>query len=860
VGGGIVLTFVLILLIVGLIWAGHRVPFSMLLLTVSVAMVSLAVLVFILIVDPRPDPGTDAAAHRALLLEAAGAIALTDREGRILALSPALARLLPAAAAVGKGGEPVLLPHCLADALAGALAHPPAGVTSGDASLSDRPAAGPALRQAVAEVARLPAAAAAGAPVTMSLPLPWPSAGGGDAGNAGDGYADGPDHGGRMPPVPGWRLRISPAVARADHLLWRFDPAPVDGLDIFAHLLEGVPVGLAVSLPDGTVERVNTRLAGWLKLADGAAAVGRSLRSFVVGDPESDRDVPGQKTPPRGPVIGEGERLLVTVDGGVFPVTCVEMAVVTAAGPRTVSLFRAAGDSAQLKLALEREQRRFARFFEFAPIGIALVDARMKVVDCNATFQSFAGRPMEDIRGKGVTLLVPRDQRQALSHRLAAALEGEDVATRPIEVGFGGPGGPVVHIYARRRDDDEAEREPGLILHVVDMTGQKNLEAQFAQSQKMQAVGQLAGGVAHDFNNLLTAMIGFCDLLLLRHKPGDHSFTDIMQIKQNANRAANLVRQLLAFSRQQTLTPRVLNITDVLGELSNLLRRLIGENIELRMVHGRDLGLVMVDQGQLEQVIINLAVNSRDAMPGGGRLTITTANLSLDRPFLRQTEEVPPGDYVVVEVTDTGCGIPKEYLQRIFEPFFSTKEVGSGTGLGLSTVYGIVRQTGGFIFVESEPGQGATFSIYLPRHSDTTPAGAPAEPREKPVADLTGIGTVLLVEDEDAVRVFGARALRNKGYHVMEARNAEQAMEHLDRGGVHIDLIITDVVMPQMDGPTLIREVRKTRPDIKVIFISGYTEDRFRSAVDGGERMEFLAKPFSLKQLASKVKEVMGGM
>ncbi|WP_100085450.1 ATP-binding protein, partial [Nitrospirillum viridazoti] len=431
----------------------------------------------------------------------------------------------------------------------------------------------------------------------------------------------------------------------------------------------------------------------------------------------------------------------------------------------------------------------------------------------------------------------------------------------PVEARLRGTSGAVVHVYSRRFDG-EGDGDRGLILHLVDMTAQKNLEAQFVQSQKMQAIGQLAGGVAHDFNNLLTAMIGFCDLLLLRHKPGDQSFSDIMQIKQNANRAANLVRQLLAFSRQQTLQPRVLSITDVLAELSNLLRRLIGENIELRMLHGRDTGLVRVDQGQLEQVIINLVVNARDAMPKGGRLTIVTGNLHTTEPIRHETEEMPPGDWVVVEVIDTGIGIPPENLQRIFEPFFSTKEVGSGTGLGLSTVYGIVRQTGGFVFVESKPGEGAKFSIHLPRLDEKALAqAAPAEEsKDKAAADLTGMGTVLLVEDEDAVRVFGARALRNKGYTVLEARSGEEALDLLqgERGG-DVDLIVTDVVMPQMDGPTMIEQVRRFRPDVKVIFISGYAEDRFRHSLKDGAVVDFLPKPFSLKQLAAKVKEVMEG-
>jgi two-component system cell cycle sensor histidine kinase/response regulator CckA len=353
-------------------------------------------------------------------------------------------------------------------------------------------------------------------------------------------------------------------------------------------------------------------------------------------------------------------------------------------------------------------------------------------------------------------------------------------------------------------------------------------------------------------------MIGFCDLLLLRHRAGDQSFADIMQIKQNANRAANLVRQLLAFSRQQTLQPRVLDVTDVLGELSHLLRRLIGENIELDMIHGQDLKPVRADAGQLEQVIINLAVNGRDAMPNGGKLVIKTQNVRTTEPMQRSADVMPPGSYVMLEISDTGTGIPKDIVDRIFEPFFSTKEVGSGTGLGLSTVYGIVRQTDGFVFVDSEIGRGATFRIYLPEH-----ARAPGETTQRLAGtdedrrDLTGIGTVLLVEDEDAVRLFSARALRNKGYKVLEARSGEAALEIVTEHMDDIDLVISDVVMPRMDGPTLIKELRTRRADIRVIFISGYAEDAFRKRVDAGEEAHFLMKPFTLKQLAAKVKEVL---
>jgi two-component system cell cycle sensor histidine kinase/response regulator CckA len=409
-----------------------------------------------------------------------------------------------------------------------------------------------------------------------------------------------------------------------------------------------------------------------------------------------------------------------------------------------------------------------------------------------------------------------------------------------------------------------------LIVHLIDITEQKNLELRFAHSQKMQAVGQLAGGVAHDFNNLLTAMIGFCDLLLMRHPAGDQSFADIMQIKQNANRAANLVRQLLAFSRRQTLQPKVLDITEVLAELSNLVRRLIGENIELKMVHGRDLGHVRADQGQLEQVMINLAVNARDAMTGGGVLTIHTsktiinAKNPLPRDWVTAAEEdstIPSGEYVLVEVIDTGCGIPRAIMQKIFEPFFSTKEVGSGTGLGLSTVYGIVKQSGGDIFFSSREAEGTRFSLLFPSIAPQEAASAAPESEQADktsTGDLTGKGTILLVEDETPVRIFAARAMRNKGYTVLEADCAETAIEIMKQQGHEVQVIVTDVIMPGMNGPTMIDQITPQYPNVKVIFISGYAEDIFVNNYGTERSFNFLAKPFTLKQLASKIKEVAG--
>jgi len=319
---------------------------------------------------------------------------------------------------------------------------------------------------------------------------------------------------------------------------------------------------------------------------------------------------------------------------------------------------------------------------------------------------------------------------------------------------------------------------------------------------------------------------------------------------------------LLAFSRQQTMQPKVLSLADVLSELTNLLRRLIGAQIRLEMIHGRDVGLVKVDQGQLEQVIINLVVNARDAMPKGGVVTIRTRNHKQEMRVVRGQDDMPAGHYVAIEVKDLGVGIPPENLQRIFEPFFSTKEIGSGTGLGLSTVYGIVRQTGGFIGVESTIGVGTTINVYLPVYEsaegEIEEVKAGDQHEDKPGPDLTGAGTILLVEDEDAVRVFSSRALRNKGYNILEARSGEEALEVLTKEGDKVDLIISDVVMPQMDGPTLYKHVREKWPGIKVVFVSGYTEDRLREQFTSGETIYFLPKPFTLKQLAGKVKDVMG--
>jgi two-component system cell cycle sensor histidine kinase/response regulator CckA len=529
-----------------------------------------------------------------------------------------------------------------------------------------------------------------------------------------------------------------------------------------------------------------------------------------------------------------------------------------------VAIRRARAPAAPKPVVAEAEPA--ADLFDRAPIGIAYVDRDGRIARFNEAFAGLAGQGTEVLRRARLDDLVAPEDRAAVAHMLRdAAAPG--ARQQRVELALAGTPKRAVAAYVGKSADidaaaDGAADARGLVVHLIDITNFKELENQVVQARKMQAVGQLAGGVAHDFNNLLTAMIGFCDLLLLRHRAGDQSFADIMQIKQNANRAASLVRQLLAFSRQQTLRPKVLDITDTLAELSHLLRRLIGQQVVLKIVHGRDLGLVRVDQSQFEQVIINLAVNARDAMPAGGALTVRTANVSVTEAVDVAHETMPPGDYVRIEVIDTGVGIPKDVQARIFEPFFTTKPVGMGTGLGLSTVYGIVRQTGGFILADSEdapgPSQGTTFAIYLPRHaggaaSEDRPA---SEDAERADTDLTGSATVLLVEDEDPVRLFTARALRNKGYKVLEAKSGEVALEILAGLTDRIDVLITDAVMPVIDGPSLIKLVRGQRPDIRVICISGHTDEALRQRIATAGEVLFLPKPFSLKQLALRVKEV----
>ena len=485
------------------------------------------------------------------------------------------------------------------------------------------------------------------------------------------------------------------------------------------------------------------------------------------------------------------------------------------------------------------------------PFGLALADRDGRFLYYNEAFARAAGiDPAHPPVYPGD--LVDREDKAAVAdsvRRFGAgqALSG-DIAVRlrnrpdePVALGIAGAKGLG---------------EAAVLLSLKDNAEESRLKRQVAQATKMQAVGQLAGGVAHDFNNILTAIIGHCDLMLMRHTPGDSDYEDIQQIKANSNRAASLTRQLLAFSRQQTLRPQILQLPDIISEVFNLLKRLLGETVTLTVKHGRNLGAVRADPGQLEQVIVNLAVNARDAMPEGGTLTLQTYSVAASEVRKMRTEIMPVVDYTALRVSDTGAGIPPDVLPKIFEPFFTTKEVGKGTGLGLSTVYGIVKQSEGFIFADSEVGKGTSFVIYLPVHkAEKVAPAATAKERARPT-ELWGSGTILLVEDEDMVRAVAERALTRHGYRVLTAAHGEEALELLADEELKVDLLISDVVMPTMDGPTMVRAARKKFPDLKVLFMSGYAEEQLRKSIDI-DRVAFLPKPFSVQQLAEAARSAL---
>jgi two-component system, cell cycle sensor histidine kinase and response regulator CckA len=639
--------------------------------------------------------------------------------------------------------------------------------------------------------------------------------------------------------------------------------------------LDHAPAGFFSAEANGKIVYLNATLANWLdhdlaqvgsaglKLDDIVAGEGAALLTTLAAVP--------------GDVKTEVLDIdLKTRSGRTVPARLFHKVAFGADGApgasRTLVLNRARDGSIDPQRAAEV---RFMRFFQNTPMAIATVDKQGRIADSNARFARlfnpvFIGEASGD---RSILAVVAERDRGALEAAIRKAAEGQGEIA-PVDAALAGAGECYASFFVTAIEDEKERDREAAIVYALETTQQRTLENQVNQQQKMETIGRLAGNIAHDFNNLLGAIMMATDFLLNAHKPTDPSFQDIMQIKQNANRAASLVRQLLAFSRKQTMHPQVIDLGEALSDLTVLLRRLIGENVTLDVPQVRDLWPVKADIGQFEQVIINLAVNARDAMPFGGKLTLRTSNVGADASAQHRHKDMPLGEYVLVEVEDTGSGIAPEIIDKIFDPFYTTKDIGKGTGLGLSTVYGIVKQTGGFIYVESGVGNGATFRIFLPRYvpgaddvevpqlpETSAPAiaiSAAGEMRDA-ATDLTGRGTVLLVEDEEGLRALNARGLQSRGYTVIEAGNGVEALAELERQGGHVDVVVSDVVMPEMDGPTLMKELKKRKPDIKIIFVSGYAEDAFDKSLPDQKQFNFLAKPFTLKQLVKVVKETMAG-
>ncbi len=648
-----------------------------------------------------------------------------------------------------------------------------------------------------------------------------------------------------------WRAEAERAGRGDDYLIWRFTAA--EELDqssaiadriggAFGDLLSHAGIETALVDGDGIIRTVGK---GFAERASGDPTAKLVGQEFVKQLRSDDRDRiyfarEGRKGPAQtlvqvpldlhGP---SGNALMLLLEGGIG-IGGADESASNAATPQLEALLGA------------------------LPLGLAMTDRDGRFLFANPAFLRAIDREEGGLPQYPSDLVVKEDK-GALADAVRRFGKGPassgDMAIRirsqpdePVSLGLAGVRGLG---------------EAAVLLSLTDSSEETKLKRQVAQATKMQAVGQLAGGVAHDFNNVLTAIIGYCDLMLLRHTPGDSDYDDIQQIRANSNRAASLTRQLLAFSRQQTLRPEVLQLPDVVSEVSQLLKRLMGEKITFNVRHDRDLGPVRADPQQLEQVIVNLAVNARDAIhsrgDGTGKLTMATRRVSAGDIQRLESEIIPVADYTVLTVQDTGGGIPAEMLGKIFEPFFTTKEQGKGTGLGLSTVYGIVKQSGGFIFADNVTGrdgkpEGARFTVYLPVHRGELPARA-EEKAETAASDWSGGGRILLVEDEDMVRAVGERALTRAGYQIVTASDGEEGLAAIANDGP-FDMVVSDVVMPGMDGPKMVKALRKIHPEMPILFMSGYAEEQLRKEIDI-DRMHFIPKPFSVQQIAEKVGQVL---
>ena len=657
-----------------------------------------------------------------------------------------------------------------------------------------------------------------------------------------------------------WTAQAVRAGRGDDHLIWRFgkiepkiaDPlASYDVTGPFGRMLAKAGIEAAITGTDGTIRSASAGFAQRAAGASNTTLAGQDFVSFLRSDdrdriffaregrsgtPQTLIHVPlddPDSTAPAGP--DEAQSLMLLIDAGV------------GIGGGWES---ATQGTAQLESLLDQ-----------LPLGLAMTDRDGRFLFSNDAFLRAVNREELGLPAFPTDLVV-REDKAALSDAARRHGRGPPTSGNMAVRLSSGPDETVTMGLAGVRGLGEA----AVLLSLTDSTQETQLKRQVAQATKMQAVGQLAGGVAHDFNNVLTAIIGTCDLMLLRHTPGDSDYDDIQQIRQNSNRAASLTRQLLAFSRQQTLRPEILQLPDVVSEVGPLITRLLGEKIEYVVKHDRDLGAVRADPQQLEQVIMNLAVNARDAIhsrrDGTGRMSLARRRVRMSEVEQMGSEILPAADYTVLVVEDTGGGIPADVMPKLFEPFFTTKEQGKGTGLGLSTAYGIVKQSGGFLFADNVKGTGgrtigARFTMYLPVHEGVAPV-APVVPVEEQSSEWSGGGRVLLVEDEDMVRAVAERALSRAGYEVTACGDGEEGLSVIASGG-EFDLIVSDVVMPGMDGPAMARAIRETQPDLPVLFMSGYAEEQLRKDIDI-PKMYFLPKPFSVQQIGDKVAEVMRGL
>ncbi|MEL7189286.1 MAG: response regulator [Pseudomonadota bacterium] len=660
-----------------------------------------------------------------------------------------------------------------------------------------------------------------------------------------------------------WNAVAQRAGRGEDHLIWRFKRvgthveqalAEIDLSGAVGQMLSRAGIETAITTAQGVIRSVSSGFAERAAGDANATLAGQDFVSFLRSD--------------------ERERLFFTREGrSGTPQTLIDVPLVDPETLPQASADVGPDESTTLMLVVDSGVGIGSGWDGSAQAGVAQLDALLGQLPLGLAMTDRDGRFLFgnaaflraiDREGRGLpafpTDLVVKEDKGPLSdavrrHGRGPATSG-DMAVRltsqpeePVSLGLAGVRGLG---------------EAAVLVSLADSSEENQLKRQVAQATKMQAVGQLAGGVAHDFNNVLTAIIGTCDLMLLRHTPGDSDYDDIQQIRANSNRAASLTRQLLAFSRQQTLRPEILQLPDVVSEVNPLIKRLLGEQITYYVQHDRNLGAVRADPQQLEQVIMNLTVNARDAIQenmrgGAGRISLFTRSLKAKEVIKLGSEVLPPADYTVLIVQDTGGGIAPDVLPKLFEPFFTTKEQGKGTGLGLSTAYGIVKQSGGFIFadnVSDNNGQatGARFTVYFPVHRGEVPKRKEVA-KPAPSSDWSMGGKILLVEDEDMVRAVAERALTRAGYDVTACPGGEEGLAAISEGTA-FDLVVSDVVMPGMDGPAMVREIREHLPTMPILFMSGYAEEQLRKDIDIPD-MHFIAKPFSVAAISDKVGAVM---